>query len=99
MKLKRIKCKIRPFKGVTVVYCGEHGLDEGAESFVEFVIGMGYIVYNHPGSPSELIIADKTLTYGDLRKMTTKLQIDEEWWDNETEFNSMKDQELDEVTL
>ena len=97
---KRIKCKIRPIKGIRRVYCGESGMDEGTQSMVELLMEMGYFVYEDPASDSSVIVSDKTLTYGDLRKNAKRLAIDTDWWDNDTDYASfLKDQELDEVTL
>jgi len=97
MRMKRIK--IKPFKGVRSVYCGEHGIDDGAEQLVVILQSMGYIVYEKPGSESEILVSDRSLTYGDIRKSAKALDIDLFWWDTETDFNEMADKELDEITL
>jgi len=99
MRMKRIKCKIKPFKGVRAVYCGEHGIDEGAEQLVVLLQSMGYIVYEMPLSECQLLVSDRTLTYGDLRKSAKAFDVDIDWWDNDTNFNEMANKELDEVTL
>lgn len=96
-KLAKIKCKIKPIKGARAVYCGESGMDDGAQSIVELLMEMGYLVYEDPTNESSVIVSDKTLTYGDLRKKMFGIDID--WWDKETDFNEMLDQELDEVAL
>lgn len=99
MKLKRIKCKIRPIKGIRSVYCGESGMDGGAMSMAELLVEMGYLVYEDPTNESNVIVSDRTLTLGDLRKNAKRLGIDSDWWDNETSFNSMKNEELNMVMM
>jgi hypothetical protein len=99
MKMKQIKCKIKPFKGVRSIYVGEYGLGDDTDQLLEFLLSMGYFLYENPASESEVIISDRSLTYGDVRKMAKKLGIDLFWWDTETDFNEMADQELNEVTL
>lgn len=92
-----MKAKLKLFKGVTSVYVGEHGLDEGAESLVEFIQGMGYFVYADPCGESGAYISDRSLTYGDLKKHAKQLDIDLEWWDNVTDFNERLDEELETI--
>ena len=99
MKLKRIKCKIRPIKGIRSVYCGESGMGNGGSAMAELLMEMGYFVYEDPTDESNVIVSDRTLTLSDLRKNAKRLGIDPDWWDNETDFNSMKNEELNVVMM
>lgn len=67
---------IKPFEGVTRLYTGEFGPDEGAESLITLLQNMGYIFYECPYSDSDVIISDRKLTYGDLKSMAEKLDLD-----------------------
>lgn len=89
--MKHRKAKIKPFKGATMVTCESYDNDE----WMDFIAGMGYFIYENPLHETAYIISDKTMTYGDLKKSALRFSIDLDWWNNETDLNSMLTEELD----
>jgi hypothetical protein len=70
MSRKTLKPKIRPFKGQVFLPNGDLEIDQ----LLEFITGMGYLTYAHPGGAGA-IISDKVLTYGDLLKNPERYKI------------------------
>jgi hypothetical protein len=95
MKRKLRKSKIKPIKGIHTFYTGEFEPDEGAQGLLETFAGMGYFVYRHPTSEYETIISDRQLTNGDVKKHAKQLDIDLEYWDDDTDLNLSLDEELE----
>ncbi len=76
-------------------------LDEKSDNqpVINFFRGKGYFVYADPtdASYSNIIIADRTVTYDDFKRLGKRFGLDREWWDDETDFNSRLQQELPEA--
>jgi hypothetical protein len=90
---KILKPTIRPFKGSMFLNT------ENETDIMEFIAGMGYLVYEDPTGSGYVIISDKVLTYGDLKKNAKKFGIDLKWWNEHTDFNDRIDEELDEACI
>jgi len=86
-----MKPKLRLFKGVTRIA----GLN-GDTDWTDFVANMGYLVYTDPINDDFVIVSDKVLTYKWLKDHPKQFGIDLKWWNDETDFNSMLDEELDD---
>lgn len=84
---------IRPTKGVHPILLRNYSDGDG---FAEFIAGMGYALYQDPTNENVVLVSDRPLTFGDLKKMAKQLDIDLDWWNNTTDFNECLDDELDE---
>ena len=88
-RINRKRIKIRPMRGPVVVKTPEWD----AQELIEFIGGMGYLIYENPTDEQLLIITDKAMTYRDYRK-SRLVEGSEEWFD-ETYSDCMAD-ELEE---
>ena len=93
MKRKSKLFKIKPIKGNRQIFVYDISPDNDV---FDFIRELGYFIYEVPNDNEFAIISDKVLTYGDLKKQAAKFQIDLKWWNEETDFNEILDQELDE---
>ena len=94
MKRKTFKPKIKPFAGATLVAFASYD----SRDLLEFVAGMGYLLYEDPNDTQCAIISDKVLTYGDVRKNHKKFDVDIDWWDNTTGYPTTANEELRELS-
>lgn len=81
-----MKVKIRPMRGPIQVKAPEYE----AQDLVEFIGGMGYLIYEDPTNEDLLIITDKVMTFGDYRK-SRMVKGSEKWFD-ETYAEQMKEE-------
>ena len=93
MKRKTFKPKIRPFKGSVFIEAND------SPDALEFIAGMGYLLYEDPTSSGYVIISDKVLTYGDVKKNPKKFGIDLKWWNEHTDLNRYLNSELEEACI
>jgi hypothetical protein len=92
MKRKSFKPKIKPFKGSTIVTNGSYDQSD----LLEFIRGMGYLVYESPLDENVLVISDKVLTFGAFKKLSKRFEFDLKWWNDETDYNDRLHEELNE---
>lgn len=93
--MKRITCRIQRLKGPQLICFGQNNDPDPA---IEFLRGLGYLVYENPGNADigQFIVSDRTLTYGDCRRYYKRLAIDLKWW-KETHFSEITGEELQEA--
>jgi len=82
MKYKTFKPKIRPFKGACYVSA------ESGNDLLEFIVGMGYLIFEDPLESGYIIVSDKVLTYGDLRKNPKRFNLTQKDLAHFSEFPS-----------
>ena len=95
MKRKIRQPKIRPFKGATLAAVPVNDGDD----LLDFIEGMGYILYEDPSDSDCVIISDKVLTYGWLKKNAKRFDLDVEWWQEMTDYDSRLNEELDSFCM
>ena len=86
VKRKTMKVTIRPMRGPIQV----KNPDYDAQDLMEFIGGMGYLIYEDPTDNETLIITDKVMTYSDYRK-SRMVKGSEKWFD-ETYAEQMKEE-------
>lgn len=84
-----------------IIATGEYGPGEECEGLLEFIAGMGYLLYDDPTENGAVVVSDHPVTYREMKqKFTGKNDwIDLEWWNNDTDFNDRLSDELDEYTF
>lgn len=88
-KINRSRIKIRPMRGPVRVKAP----DWESSDLIEFIGGMGYLVYEDPTDENMLVITDKEMRYSDYRK-SHLCKGSEKWFDKT--YSDVMDEELDE---
>lgn len=93
MKTKYVKAKIKRIRSIEYIQMDEK---DWFQSTVDFFRGKGYFVYADPTGDgfTNIILSDHTLTYRDLKRRAKRFGIDLNWWNKETIFNELLDNEL-----
>ena len=93
--MKKIICRIKRLRGPHLIQFGQNNDPDPA---IEFIRGLGYLVYENPGQADvgEFIVSDSTLTYGDCQRYHKRLGIDLKWW-HSTTFSEIPGEELQDA--
>jgi hypothetical protein len=94
--MKMRKAKIKPFKGARLMAVPRQNEYDG---LLDFITGMGYFLYEDPSDENCIIVSDKTLTYGDVKKAAKKFGVNLNWWNDVTDYNDRLTEELDEFVI
>lgn len=94
--IKRIICRIEPIRCPRLLQMSPTGENQ---EVIDFIRGLGYLVYADPTDPdcNNVIIADRTMTFGDLKKKAKRFGINLRWWNDDTDYNDRLAAELHEA--
>ena len=68
--------------------------DLDGSDYLDFISGMGYIIYEDPTDNELILICDRPMTLGQYRKKSAWIKGSEKWWDNETDYPGQASEEL-----
>lgn len=88
--MNRSRIKIRPMRGPVRIQTPDSG---GTDDCLEFIGGMGYLIYEDPTDENLLVITDKQMSYSDFRK-SYLCKGSEKWFDRT--YADQMDEELEE---